>query len=153
MNTRFVVATHILAYLARANGQPVSSEVVAKSVGTHPVVVRRLLGDLRRAGLVRTQLGTGGGALLNQPLERITLLDVLHAMLEPEADLFAVNNTNPNAGCDVGRVISDSLDDLLGPAKKAMQAALAAVPLTEVIRQIRLRLADEGCGCSAEPDN
>lgn len=147
MNTRFAVATHMLAYLARANGQPVSSDVVARSVGTHPVVVRRLLGDLRRAGLVRTQLGTGGGALLNRAVENITLLDVLHAMLEPEADLFAVNDANPNTGCDVGRVISDSLDDLLGPAKQAMHRALAAVPLSEVIRQIRLRLADEDCGC------
>lgn len=153
MNTRFAVATHILAYLARANGQAVSSEVVANSVGTHPVVVRRLLGDLRRAGLVRTQLGTGGGALLSRPADSITLLDVLHAMLAPEADLFAVGHATPNTGCDVGRVISDSLDDLLGPAKQAMHQALAAVSLSAVMQQIGQRLHQDGFGCISADDS
>ncbi|QDA60232.1 Rrf2 family transcriptional regulator [Hymenobacter jejuensis] len=147
MNTRFAVATHILAYLAHADGQPVSSEVIAGSVGTHPVVVRRLIGALRAAGLVRTQLGAGGGALLARPVADVSLLDVFEAMQEPEPDLFSVNNTKPNERCNLGRVMQQTLEDLFGSAEQAMRNALAAVSLQQVIGQLRERLPKD-CGGS-----
>ncbi|MBD2717135.1 Rrf2 family transcriptional regulator [Microvirga sp. STR05] len=147
MNTRFAVATHILAYLAHAEGQPVSSEVLASSAGTHPVVVRRLMGTLRSAGLVRTQLGAGGGALLARPAAGISLLDVFRAMREQKPDLFAVGSTNPNSHCDLGRVMQHTLEDLLGSAEKAMHQALAAVSLEQVMQDLAARLPTD-CGCS-----
>lgn len=147
MNTRFAVATHILAYLAHAQGQPVSSEVLAGSAGTHPVVVRRLMGTLRTAGLVRTQLGAGGGALLARPAAGISLLDVFEAMREREPDLFAVNSTHPNAHCDLGRVMQHTLEDMLGSAEQALRKALGAVSLEQVMQQLAARLPTD-CGCS-----
>jgi len=150
MNTRFAVATHILAYLAHAQGQPVSSEVLASSAGTHPVVVRRLISTLRAAGLVRTQLGAGGGALLAQLSANVSLLDVFEAMQEPEPDLFAVGNTNPNSRCNLGRVMQHTLEDLFGSAEQAMRNALAAVSLEHVMQQLAARLPknfDQDCGC------
>ena len=147
MNTRFAVATHILAYLAHAEGQPVSSEVLASSAGTHPVVVRRLMGTLRSAGLVRTQLGAGGGALLARPAAGISLLDVFKAMREQEPDLFSVSSTNPSSHCDLGRVMQHTLEDLLGSAEKAMHQALAAVSLEQVMQELSARLPTD-CGCS-----
>jgi Rrf2 family protein len=150
MNTRFAVATHILAYLAHAQGQPVSSEVLAGSAGTHPVVVRRLISALRTAGLVRTQLGPGGGALLARQPASMSLLDVFEAMREPEPDLFAVGSTNPNAGCNLGRVMQHTLEDLFGNAEQAMRHALAAVSLEQITQQLAARLPqdfdpDHGC--------
>ncbi|MEZ0375257.1 MAG: Rrf2 family transcriptional regulator, partial [Candidatus Sericytochromatia bacterium] len=58
MNSRFAVTTHIMAYLAfaHAGNRPTNSESIAQKLGTNPVVVRRLIGSLREAGLVRTQL-------------------------------------------------------------------------------------------------
>jgi Rrf2 family protein len=150
MNTRFAVATHMLAFLAYSSGQPVSSEVLAGSVGTHPVVVRRLMSTLRNAGLVRTQLGAGGGALLARPAASISLLDVFMAMQEPEPDLFAVGSTNPSTRCNLGRVMQHTLEDLLGSAEQAMRQALAAISLAQVMQQLAARLpADCGCPPSA----
>jgi DNA-binding IscR family transcriptional regulator len=121
MNTRFAVATYILAYLAHAQGQLVSLEVLVGSAGTHPVVVRRLVSALRTAGLVLTQLGPGGGALLTQQPASVSLLNVFEAMREPEPDLFAVGSINPNAGCNLGRVMQHTLEDLFGNAEQAMR--------------------------------
>ncbi|MBC6699917.1 Rrf2 family transcriptional regulator [Hymenobacter puniceus] len=146
MNTRFAVATHILAFLAHSAGQPVSSEVLAGSAGTHPVVVRRLMGTLRNAGLVRTQLGAGGGALLARASDCISLLDVYEAMQEPEPDLFAVGSTKPNAHCNLGRVMQHTLEDLLGSAEQAMRQALAAISVAQLAQELASRLPAD-CGC------
>lgn len=144
MNTRFAVATHILAYLAHAGGQPVSSEVLASSAGTHPVVVRRLVSTLREAGLVHSQRGAGGGTLLARPAADISLLDVFRAMQETEPDLFQISSTNPNSHCDLGRVMQETLEGLFGPAIAAMRAALAAVSVAQVTQALAQRLP-KGC--------
>ncbi|WP_426489902.1 Rrf2 family transcriptional regulator [Hymenobacter sp. 102] len=148
MNTRFAVATHILAYLAYANGQPVSSEVLAGSAGTHPVVVRRLVSTLRTAGLVMSQRGVGGGTVLARPATDITLLDVFRAVQDTEPDLFQVSSTNPSAHCDLGRVMQETLEGLFGPAIEAMRAALAAVSVAQVQQELGKRLPQ---GCPGAP--
>jgi len=144
MNTRFAVATHILAYLAHAEGQPVSSEVLASSAGTHPVVVRRLVSTLREAGLVQSQRGAGGGTLLARPATDISLLDVFRAMQETEPDLFQISSTNPNSHCDLGRVMQETLEGMFGPAIAAMRAALSAVSVAQVTQELAQRLP-KGC--------
>ena len=70
-NSRFAVATHLLVGLGYLpahtpphdpkKGEWVNSAHLAESVNTHPVVVRRILGDLRKAGLVISQQGKNGG--------------------------------------------------------------------------------------------
>lgn len=148
MNTRFAVATHILAYLAHAQGQPISSEVLAGSAGTHPVVVRRLMSTLREAGFVQSQRGAGGGTVLARPAAEITLLDVFRAVQETEPDLFQVGSTNPNAHCDLGRVMQQTLEDMFGPAIEAMRAALAAVTVQQVMQELGKRLPGGCAGAS-----
>src|SRR4051812_50067545 len=66
--TRFAVAIHILLLLAcnRAEGKA-TSEYLARSVNTNPVVVRRITGQLARAGLLRVRRGPGGSELGRPP--------------------------------------------------------------------------------------
>ncbi|SNR50946.1 MULTISPECIES: RrF2 family transcriptional regulator [Hymenobacter] len=143
MNTRFAVATHILAYLGHSQGQPVSSEVLASSAGTHPVVVRRLMSTLREAGLVQSQRGAGGGTLLARPATEISLLDVFRAVQESEPDLFLVGSTNPSSHCDLGRVMQQTLEGLFGPAIEAMRTALAAVSVHQVMEELAQRVPQQ----------
>lgn len=148
MNTRFAVATHILAYLAHAQGSSVSSEVLAGSAGTHPVVVRRLMGALRTAGLVQCQRGAGGGTVLARPAADITLLDVFRAVQEAEPDLFQLGSINPNAHCHLGGVMQETLHSLFGPALEAMRTALAAVTVEQVTQELGRRLPGACPGAS-----
>ncbi|MBV9496028.1 MAG: Rrf2 family transcriptional regulator, partial [Acidobacteria bacterium] len=45
-SSRFATAVHILTLLAGENEEPLTSDYIAGSVNTNPVVIRRLLGIL-----------------------------------------------------------------------------------------------------------
>ena len=69
---RFPVAAHALAYLAHKGAfspaDAAASAVLAASIPTNPVVVRRVTAMLAKAGLIATRPGASGGAwLLHQP--------------------------------------------------------------------------------------
>ena len=68
-NSRFAVAIHTLLMLATKADGPISSDYIAGSVGTNPVLIRRLMGDLRNAGLVDSRAGATGGFVLARPAE------------------------------------------------------------------------------------
>lgn len=130
--SRFAVAVHTLALLALAEEQPVTSEFVADSVNTNPVVIRRILGALREAGLVTSQPGAGGGWKLTRRPETITLLDVYQAV--EEKPLFALHHRPPNQNCRVGRNIQSALTAFFGEAETAMEQGLARRTVAEVLR-------------------
>src|SRR4051812_30052134 len=83
---RFANAVHILALLARGDGRPTSSRSLARGVRTNPVVIRRLLPALARAGRVIPRQGAGGGTRLARPAGDIDLLSVYEAV-EPDGSL------------------------------------------------------------------
>ena len=89
--SRFAVAVHILTLVATFDNKQLTSESMAESIGVNPVVVRTLLGKLRKAGLVRTRRGVAGAELV-RPLEKIRLLDIYLAV-NPEGELFSLRNT------------------------------------------------------------
>jgi len=76
-NTQFAVAVHVLTYLAGVSpGRAVSSEELSKSANVNPVYVRRVLGPLRSAKLVRSRPGVNGGWELERDAAQITLEQV-----------------------------------------------------------------------------
>ena len=80
MNSRVTIALHIVGFLASRDGEPLTSERLARTYGTSPVVLRRVLAQLQHAGLVRTQRGKGGGAVLARDAEDISLKEVFEAV-------------------------------------------------------------------------
>ncbi|MDF2718835.1 MAG: Rrf2 family transcriptional regulator, partial [Paenibacillus sp.] len=85
INSRFAVGVHILSLLEINKEGRNTSEYIAGSVNTNPVVVRRITGMLSKAGLVRTSPGVAG-ATLARPIEEITLYDVYKAVRDDDAD-------------------------------------------------------------------
>jgi Rrf2 family protein len=136
-SSRFAVSLHILTILESQDGRPVTSEYIAASVNTNPGVVRRLLSMLHRTGLVRSQLGAGGGAMLAKPASQIRLIDVYHAV-EPGC-LFAMHRSPPNPDCPVGAHIQAALEPALGRAKAAFEAELADTRLSDIARSVGAR--------------
>ncbi|MFB9407347.1 Rrf2 family transcriptional regulator [Dactylosporangium matsuzakiense] len=136
-NSRVTIAAHALAWLelARRQGRDVlTSEEVAASVNTNPVIVRRSLGDLQRAGLVTARRGAGAGFSLARGAEDITLLDVWLAV-SPEP-LLALHHSEPNLECPVGRGIRPVLSDLYDEATEAFRATLARQSVAAVLERI-----------------
>jgi Rrf2 family protein len=140
-NSRLTIAVHALAWMALAKHRGtdlLTSDQVAASVNTNPVIIRRSLGDLHRAGLVDVRRGTGAGWSLARAPEEITLLDVYDAVdREP---LFAVHRTEPNMECPVGRGIRPALGHVYGGIEQALRAELARTSIADVLgRTLRVR--------------
>src|SRR3954464_1984331 len=102
-NSRLTIAAHALAWIGlyqRQGHEVATSEQIADSANTNPVVIRRLLGELRSAGLVHAQRGAGAGWMLARDLSEITLLDVYDAI--ESGPLFGMHRAEPNQNCVVG---------------------------------------------------
>jgi len=140
--TRFAVALHILLILATdAPGQTTSGRIAA-SVGTNPVVIRRLAGQLARAGLVRIRRGPGG-AELARPAEAITLADVWAAMHRPQLALLPAHPGPVSAEERLGREVPGMLRRRLDEAEHAMEAHLAGVTLADLVGDLAHQLAHQ----------
>lgn len=131
-SSRFAVATHILTLLALNGQESATSEAIAHSVNTNPVVIRRTMASLREAGLVISQPGTGGGWRLVGTPEAITLCAVYRAV--ETDDLLALPPKLPNASCPVGRTICSTLGGVFHDAETAMTERLARVTIADVLR-------------------
>ena len=60
MTNRFTVAIHILSLLDLNKGVSRTGRILFMSVNTNPVVIRKILEFLRKAGLIHIQMGQGG---------------------------------------------------------------------------------------------
>ena len=121
-NCRFAVAVHICAVLAAHPEAPATSDWIAGSVNTNPVVVRRILAALARAGLVRSQRGTAGGSLLAKPPQAVSLLAIHRAVNEDDGP--ALHRQPPNPACPVGVRIQPILADIIAQAERAREREL-----------------------------
>ena len=134
-NCRFAFAVHLLSVLALHPDEFIASELLAHSVNTHPVVVRRLLGELSDVGLVESQRGPGGGAKLAQPAQEITLLQI-HRAVAGAVEPFGGHPHQPAQSCQVGREIQRVMEVVGQRAKAAVEDEYAAISLAEVVRTI-----------------
>ncbi len=133
-STRFAVAVHALAALAVSDGKPLRSEDLAYSANTGAVVIRGLLSRLNDAGLTRSQLGAGGGALLAKPAKKISLRAVYEAVEDTE--LFSVHRNPPCKNCAVGGNILEAMVPALNRARKAMEDELSKTSIADIAAEV-----------------
>ena len=139
INTRFPVAVHMLALIELNKTQPSTSELIALSVGTNPVVIRQLMSILKRAGLIETQSGVPG-CRLAKPAAEMTLREIYRAVQKKsDAPLFDFH-ANPNPQCPIGRNIREVLDVPLLDAQSAMEQALETYTPKDIADRIAQRL-------------
>lgn len=134
VNCRFTVAIHVLCLLAAQRPRPLTSEFIAGSVNTNPVVIRRILGVLRKAGLVRSEPGVSGGwEILAKPGD-ITL-GALYQIVRP-GTVFAMHTRQPNVLCPVGRNIQRGLCSHYQRAQAAMEGELDRTTIADVLKDV-----------------
>lgn len=141
-NTRFPVAVHILVSLAYEPQDVISSTELAKSVGTNPVVIRRLVGRLHKAGLVQARPGKDGGVELARRPETITLMDVYRAV--EGGSPFTVPDKPENKGCAVSCSMKRLLASVLAETDRAISKSLEKVRLSDLVKEIERSAAAAG---------
>lgn len=120
---------HVLLHMARHNG-PMTSDAIARMLGTNPVVVRRTMAGLRDAGYVRSEKGHGGGWVTAVDLRSVSLLDIHRAVGGPR--LFAIGHENANPACAVEKAVNETLGDALREAEALLITRLGAVSLADL---------------------
>ena len=127
-------AVRALLELAQDTARPLTCESIASSQEIPFRFLKSVFGDLRRAGLVRSQRGCEGGYWLGRPADEISLLDVILAadgelMTLRGEPLGALEYPGAASGVpDVWRAIEDSARRILGGTTLASLPA-ARVPV------------------------
>ena len=145
ISSRFTIAIHIFSCIDTfEKSRKITSDFLAESIRVNPVIIRKLLSQLKAAGLVQVQRGSGGASIAKPP-EQITLLDIYRAVeCVDRGGLFHFHE-NPNPECPVGRNIHRILDDKLQRVQDAMENELKKITLADVIRDTRRHLNEEKC--------
>lgn len=143
ISSRFTIAIHMFSCIYNFEQErKVTSDFLASSVEVNPVVIRRILLQLKRAGLVNVQRGSGGASIA-RPLEEITFLDIYRAVECVErGELFHFHD-NPNVECPVGRNIHNVLDEKLRRVQDAMEREMASITLADVKKDLDMFLRAE----------
>ncbi|MCF7754101.1 Rrf2 family transcriptional regulator [Paenibacillus xylanexedens] len=135
ISSRFSMAVHILSMITM---DPLYStgDRIARSINSNPVVIRRIMAQLKKAGYIETKPGVAGASLLVSP-ERLTLLDIFHAVESVEGNQLFNFHKNTDTNCSVGMNIESILLPKLSNAQKVMEHELASVTLAQIVEQIR----------------
>lgn len=133
ISSRFTLAVHILTCIKTfGESTKVTSDFLASSTNVNPVIVRKILGQLKKANIVDVARGSGG-AVLAKPEGEITFLDIYRAVdCVGNGELFHFHE-NPNPLCPVGRNIHTVLDNRLLKVQRAMENELSAITLKDVL--------------------
>lgn len=143
ISSRFTIALHILSCIeAFQNKTKVTSSFLAGSININPVTVRNILLQLKAAGFIRVERGSGGAFIL-KPLDKITFLDVYRAIEPLEAGVLFRFHENPNPECPIGRSIHKILDRRLADVQNAMEQQLRQMTVADMLDDFKKIISDE----------
>lgn len=129
-DTRLSDVLHVLLHMDQLEA-PLTSEVLARSMGTNPAVFRRTMAGLREAGFVKSEKGHGGGWRLARPLREITLLAVYEALSRP--NLFAIGNRSRHPDCLIEKSVNAILVDTMAAAEALFATRFGEITLDQLV--------------------
>lgn len=140
-DTRLSDVLHVLLHMGQVD-EPLTSEVLAKSMGTNPAVFRRTMAGLREAGYVKSGKGHGGGWQLARPLSEISLLAVYDALRRP--NLFAIGNRSRHPDCQVERNVNAVMADTMQQAETLFIERFGEVTLDTLVPARPVTMVEQG---------
>ena len=143
ISSRFTLAIHIFACADTfKDDYKVTSDFIAGSTNVNPVIIRKIVRQLKAARLIEVARGTGGTTIA-KPLSEITFLDIYRAVECVEENQLFHFHENPNMVCPVGRNIHHVLDEKLERVQNAMERELQSITLEDVREDLKKYLAQE----------
>lgn len=127
-------AVHLLAYIEIFPDDDLSSRAIARSIVTNPSMVRSLMMDLRKAGLLKTKQGSAEPELAKKP-EEISLYDIF-AAVDMDHHLLHVDEDTEQK-CPVGGNIQGPLAKAYAEVEEAAFAKMREIRLQEIVDQIK----------------
>lgn len=132
-NSKTSVALHALAHLVKRQA-PITSDELGKCLHTNPVVIRRVLGELKKKEIVTSEKGHGGGWVVNKHPSEISFSDVFNALGEklipnaPELD--------ENDQCLIMKTLALVMRDFLNDAEQLLDEKLQKISLEDIVGNV-----------------
>lgn len=136
-STKFSDVLHILLHMTGSSG-PSTSQNLAKTMRTNPVVVRRTMAGLREQGFVSSEKGHGGGWQLSCDLNKVTLYDIYKTIGSPT--LLAIGNRVESPGCLVEKAVNTATKNAFLEAEKVLIRKFQDTTLSELNSLIKKNL-------------
>jgi Rrf2 family protein len=124
--------------LAAAESPPVKGDSIAQAQEIPLKFLENILGELRHAGLVRSQRGTEGGYWLARPAGEISIADVIRAVEGPLATVRGASAETLNYGGAAA-----PLGKLWVAVRANLRAVLETVTLADIARDDLPALVDQ----------
>lgn len=131
---RLSSAIHILIALDYV-GSFINSQHLAVSLQSNPGVIRRILAQLSRAGLLVTEKRKGGGSKLAKDSAKITIADIYIALGSDR--IFKSFEKKPFEKCRVSCCIKSSLDSVYEDIEGAMLNRMKKITLKDIIKKMK----------------
>lgn len=135
MNGRFQIAVHILTLLHSAGDESLSSDYMAGSININPVMVRKELSNLRKAGFVKSKEGNMGGYTLAKPAKQISIADIYMAV--NQTPLLGEARNVPNPACPIGQEINEQMHALNAQLNNIVTEHLGQQTLEQFYHQFK----------------
>ncbi|WP_222124496.1 Rrf2 family transcriptional regulator [Paenibacillus xylanexedens] len=132
-SSKLSVSVHILCVIALFDGSDVTSERIADSIQTNSALVRRLMSNLKKAGLIHAQTKRGVTGLA-KPAENISLKEIFQAV-EPQQRIIDIH-TDTNMKCSVGANIESALEQVYSQLQEQFITQLDNITLSDIIQSM-----------------
>ena len=137
ITSKFTIAIHILAAIDTFHGHVnVNSKLLSQSIGANPVIVRGVMSDLKKAGIIMSHRGKND-VTIEKPLDQVSFYDIYQAVNANDKDLFHFHE-NLNQKCPVGKNIHHVLDKRLLEVQRAMEEKISEMTLADVKKDIAM---------------
>jgi DNA-binding IscR family transcriptional regulator len=113
----------------------ITSSFLSKSIGGHPVEIRKVLGNLKKAGIIDVSRGSGG-AVLNVKPEDITFLDIYSAVDTAALQELIGLHPNPSSICPVGKNIHKLLSYPCEEIAQAVKQTMESINLEQLLNNL-----------------
>lgn len=141
ISSRFTIAIHVLTciYIFQKKHK-ITSDFLAGSVNVNPVVIRKLLKQLKNADLIQVTRGSGGTSI-TKSIEDITLFDIYLAVECVENGQLFHFHENPNPACPIGNNIHSVLDNKLLQIQHSMENEMKKITIADIINDMKKRFS------------
>ena len=141
MDTRFSSAIHMLILISEAE-TPMTSEEIAKSVGTNASYIRKVTSLLKRKGIIESRRGVSGFQLLIPP-RKLLLYDIYLAVSETDQVHVFDLHQNPNDQCIVGKHIRPVLSEVFRSVEEKAEQELKNTTLADCMQKMKAEIDKE----------
>lgn len=128
------IGVHALVYLNH-KGESVSSEALAENICTNPARVRKVMGKLKKAGIIETREGTAGGYRFTGDAKTLSL-EKIAAALEVKFVDVAWRSGDMDMECLVASGMADIMDEIYKRLNQECYQKLKGITIADIDKKI-----------------